>query len=162
MTEQTGGQKFQDTILDKDFRKVFPLIEPMPGGFDCRSLRCEDDRRAGAGGRFLVNGPGLGMGVVMGARHGGWGHAWGQAVVGHNQNLVPSDGVAHVREETERVDENPSTALRQSRKRGESWEEKIGGFWVKRIQANEAVPPSASVIERTPRSSELALEVRLV
>lgn len=141
--------EFRDAILGRDFRKLFPLIEEMPTGFDCSTLRFDeesnnnnhdDDIEMAEGAN---DGEGGGGAMVAG---GGAGNINRGGIAGNGN---PADVV---------VDGEGTGAAGMATAR--EWEEDVGGFWLKRISPRAAGLAGAVLSGRTaPKECDLAVEV---
>lgn len=149
-SDRSTGQdlrlEFRDGITGGDFRKLFPLIEEMPRGFDCSSLRAVTGETNNANG------------VVDGQFHRANDDA---AAAGARERGDQQEGARRRGDDQANVEGRASRAVEGGAGigRGEAtWEEDVGGFWVKRVRSasTSAMQPGSAA-----RRSDLAIEVRL-
>lgn len=139
-------REFRDTVLGRDFRKLFPLIEELPTGFDCSLLRSLAGAGAGAGAGGWHNGQNddgnenNDNNNVVVAAAGGAADGDGAQRGAAGRNGIGGGARGQGTREAEKAGGGSSA----------TWEEDIGGFFVTRMRSPF----------RVDTRSDLAVQVR--
>lgn len=124
-------REFRDTVLGRDFRKLFPLIEELPTGFDCSLLRSLAGAGAGAGAGGWHNGQNddgnenNDNNNVVVAAAGGAADGDGAQRGAAGRNGIGGGARGQGTREAEKAGGGSSA----------TWEEDIGGFFVTRMRS---------------------------